>query len=163
MGIGRSFQEALHKAAQSLEDATKRDWAQTAKALSDQDEILHKLEYASSDRLFVIYDAIQMGIPVRTIYDITRIDMWFLKEVGDLSKVQSRIEKHSLDSLPKELIQEAKMKGFADRQIAHMVRALESEVHQKGAELGIKRVWKLVDTCAAAEFPAQTPYYYSTF
>ena len=62
-----------------------------------------------------------MGIPLRTIYDITRIDMWFLKEIEDLSKVQSRIEKHSLDSLPKELIQEAKMKGFADRQIAHMV------------------------------------------
>ena len=77
------------------------------KGLSDQDEILHKLEYASSDRLFVIYDAIQMGIPLRTIYDITRIDMWFLKEIEDLSKVQSRIEKHSLDSF-KELIQEQK-------------------------------------------------------
>ena len=87
---------------------------------------------------------------------------WFLKEIEDLAKVQARIEKHSLESLPKELIQEAKMKGFADRQIAHMIRALESEVHQKRTDLGIKRVWKLVDTCAA-EFPAQTPYYYSTF
>jgi len=161
MGIGRSFQEALHKAAQSLE-IKRNGLGADGKGLTDQDTILHKLEHASSDRLFVIYDAIQMGIPLRTIFDITKIDMWFLKEVEDLAKVQARIEKHSLESLPKELIQEAKMKGFADRQIAHMVRALESEVHQKRTDLGIKRVWKLVDTCAA-EFPAQTPYYYSTF
>ena len=161
MGIGRSFQEALHKAAQSLE-IKRNGLGADGKGLTDRDTILHKLEHASSDRLFVIYDAIQMGIPLRTIFDITKIDMWFLKEVEDLAKVQARIEKHSLESLPKELIQEAKMKGFADRQIAHMVRALESEVHQKRTDLGIKRVWKLVDTCAA-EFPAQTPYYYSTF
>ena len=103
-----------------------------------------------------------MGIPLRTIYDITKIDMWFLKEIEDLARVQSEIEKHNLLSLPKELIQEAKMKGFADRQIAHMINALESEVHTKRTDLGINRVWKLVDTCAA-EFPAQTPYYYSTF
>src|SRR5210317_476138 len=161
MGIGRSFQEALHKAAQSLE-IKRNGLGADGKGLTDQDTILHKLEYASSDRLFVIYDAIQMGIPLRTIYDITKIDMWFLKEIEDLARVQSEIEKHNLLSLPKELMQEAKMKGFADRQIAHMINALESEVHTKRTDFGINRVWKLVDTCAA-EFPAQTPYYYSTF
>src|SRR5210317_874086 len=103
MGIGRSFQEALHKAAQSLE-IKRNGLGADGKGLTDQDTILHKLEYASSDRLFVIYDAIQMGIPLRTIYEITKIDMWFLKEIEDLARVQSEIEKHTLESLPKDLI-----------------------------------------------------------
>ena len=161
MGIGRSFQEALHKAAQSLE-IKRNGLGADGKGLTDQDTVLHKLEYASSDRLFVLYDAIQMGIPLRTIHDITKIDMWFLKQIEDLARVQSEIEKHTIDSMPKELMLEAKMKGFADRQIAHMLRTLESTVHEKRTEMKVNRVWKLVDTCAA-EFPAQTPYYYSTF
>ena len=161
MAIGRSFQEALHKAAQSLE-IKRNGLGADGRGLTDQDTILHKLEYASSDRLFVIYDAIQMGIGLRRIHEITKIDMWFLMEIEDLARVQAKIEVHNLTSLPKELMREAKMKGFADRQIAHMINALESEVHTKRTDLGINRVWKLVDTCAA-EFPAQTPYYYSTF
>ena len=161
MAIGRSFQEALHKAAQSLE-IKRKGLGADGRGLTDQDTILHKLEYASSDRLFVIYDAIQMGIGLRRIHEITKIDMWFLMEIEDLARVQAKIEVHNLTSLPKELMREAKMKGFADRQIAHMINALESEVHTKRTDLGINRVWKLVDTCAA-EFPAQTPYYYSTF
>ena len=103
-----------------------------------------------------------MGIPLRKIHDITKIDIWFLKQMEDLVRVQSQIESHTLNSLPRELLLEAKTKGFADRQIAHMMRCLESEVHQRRVDEGIERVWKLVDTCAA-EFPAQTPYYYSTF
>ena len=161
MAIGRSFQEALHKAAQSLE-IKRNGLGADGRGLTDQDTILHKLEYASSDRLFVIYDAIQMGIGLRRIHEITKIDMWFLMEIEDLARVQAKIEGHNLTSIPKELMREAKMKGFADRQIAHMINALESEVHTKRTDLGINRVWKLVDTCAA-EFPAQTPYYYSTF
>jgi carbamoyl-phosphate synthase large subunit len=161
MAIGRSFQEALHKASQSLE-IKRNGLGADGRGLTDQDIILHKLEYASSDRLFVIYDAIQMGIGLRRIHEITKIDMWFLMEIEDLARVQSKIEKHNISSIPKELMREAKMKGFADRQIAHMINALESEVHTRRTDLGINRVWKLVDTCAA-EFPAQTPYYYSTF
>ena len=161
MGIGRSFQEALHKAAQSLE-IKRNGLGADGKGLSDQDEILHKLEYASSDRLFVIYDAIQMGIPLRTIYDITRIDMWFLKQYEELYQLEKEIASHKIEDLSKELLLEAKQKGFADRQIAHMMGCLESEVYNKREALGVKRVYKLVDTCAA-EFMAQTPYYYSTF
>ena len=161
MAIGRSFQEALHKATQSLE-IKRNGLGADGRGLTDQDTILHKLEYATSDRLFVIYDAIQMGIGLRRIHEITKIDMWFLMEIEDLARVQAKIEGHNLTSIPKELMREAKMKGFADRQIAHMINALESEVHTKRTDLGINRVWKLVDTCAA-EFPAQTPYYYSTF
>ncbi len=161
MGIGRSFQEALHKAAQSLE-VKRNGLGADGKGYTDQDEVLERLEKASWNRVFVIYDAIQLGIPLRRIHDITKIDMWFLRQIEELTRIQAEIEKHTLDELPRELLLEAKMKGFADRQIAHMIGKLESEVHKKRTDLGIKRVWKLVDTCAA-EFAAQTPYYYSTF
>jgi carbamoyl-phosphate synthase large subunit len=161
MGIGRSFQEALHKAAQSLE-IKRNGLGADGKGHTDQATILHKLEHASWDRVFVLYDAMQMGIPLRRIHEITKIDLWFLKQIEDLVETQRALEKHSLNSLPFELLLDAKMKGFADRQIAHMTRSLESEIHSKRVEMGIERVWKLVDTCAA-EFPAQTPYYYSTF
>ena len=161
MGIGRSFQEAIHKAAQSLE-IRRNGLGADGKGISDQKIILDKLENASWDRVFVIYDAIQMGIPLRKINDITKIDIWFLKQFEDLVETQSQIENQTLDSISFELLLKAKMKGFADRQIAHMTNCLESEIHIKRTGLGIERVWKLVDTCAA-EFEAQTPYYYSTF
>ncbi len=161
MGIGRSFQEALHKAAQSLE-IRRNGLGADGKGITDQNTILHKLEHASWDRVFVLYDAMQMGIPLRRIHEITKIDLWFLKQIEELVEIQRKLEKHSLKSLPFELLLDAKMKGFADRQIAHMTRCLESEIHSKRVDLGIERVWKLVDTCAA-EFPALTPYYYSTF
>lgn len=161
MGIGRSFQEALHKAAQSLE-VKRNGLGADGKGETDQQAVLEALEKASWNRVFMIYDAMQMGIPLRRIHEITKIDMWFLREIQELVQLQSQIEKHSLSSLPRELMLEAKTKGFADRQIAHMIGVLESEVHTKRTEQGINRVWKLVDTCAA-EFPAQTPYYYSTF
>ncbi|TVQ76523.1 MAG: carbamoyl-phosphate synthase large subunit [Flavobacteriales bacterium] len=161
MGIGRSFQEALHKAAQSLE-IKRNGLGADGKGYTDQDEVIEKLTYASWNRIFVIYDAIQLGISLRRIHDITRIDMWFLREIEDLVRTQEVIESYALDTIPKEVLLDAKQKGFADRQIAHMLHCLESEVFHKRQELNIKRTFKLVDTCAA-EFEAYTPYYYSTF
>ncbi|MCR9172822.1 MAG: carbamoyl-phosphate synthase large subunit [bacterium] len=161
MGIGRSFQEALQKACQSLE-INRNGLGADGKELRDQDKILHSLSHPSWNRLFHIYDAIKLGIPFKTIVEKTKIDIWFLKQIEDLIKLEGRIEKHHLDSIPKDLLFEAKQKGYADRQIAHLLRCLESEVHAKREEFGISRVYKLVDTCAA-EFEAQTPYYYSTF
>lgn len=161
MGIGRSFQEALHKAAQSLE-VKRNGLGADGKGETDQNAVLEALEKASWNRVFMIYDAMQLGIPLRRIHDITKIDMWFLRQIYDLVQLQIEISSHNLDSIPRELLLEAKTKGFADRQIAHMIGVLESEVHTKRTDLNINRVWKLVDTCAA-EFPAQTPYYYSTF
>jgi carbamoyl-phosphate synthase large subunit len=161
MGIGRSFQEALHKATQSLE-IKRNGLGADGKGYNDYDQIIDKLTHASWDRVFVIYDAIQLGIPLRTIHDITKIDMWFLKQYEELYALENEIATFKIDSLPKSLLLEAKQKGFADRQIAHMLACLESEVYNKRSELGIQRVYKLVDTCAA-EFEAKTPYYYSTF
>jgi carbamoyl-phosphate synthase large subunit len=161
MGIGRSFQEALQKACQSLE-INRNGLGADGKELTNQDEILHSLENASWNRLFHVYDAIKLGIPFKKIFEKTKIDTWFLKQIEELIKLERKIEKFHLGNIPKDLLFEAKQKGYADRQIAHLLRCLESEVHNKRTEMGIKRVFKLVDTCAA-EFDAQTPYYYSTF
>ncbi|MDD2983861.1 MAG: carbamoyl-phosphate synthase large subunit [Crocinitomicaceae bacterium] len=161
MGIGRSFQEALQKACQSLE-INRNGLGADGKELTDQAEILYSLEHASWNRLFHVYDAIKLGIPFKTIQEKTKIDIWFLKQIEDLIKEERKIEKYNLSNLPKELLFSAKQKGYADRQIAHLLRCLESEVYDKRTEMGIQRVYKMVDTCAA-EFEAQTPYYYSTF
>jgi len=103
-----------------------------------------------------------MGIPLSRIFEITKIDMWFLKQYEELYMMEKEISNYTIDTLPRNLLLEAKQRGFADRQIAHMLECLESQVYNKRDEMGIKRVYKLVDTCAA-EFVAQTPYFYSTF
>tara|TARA_B100000963_G_scaffold108746_1_gene94550 strand:+ start:1170 stop:4019 length:2850 start_codon:yes stop_codon:yes gene_type:complete len=161
MGIGRSFQEALHKATQSLE-IKRNGLGADGKGYQEYDQVIEKLTNASWDRVFVIYDAIQIGIPLSRIHEITKIDMWFLKQYQELYELEKEISKYTIESLDKALLLEAKQKGFADRQIAHMLDCLESDVYNKRDQLGIQRVYKLVDTCAA-EFSASTPYYYSTF
>ncbi|MDP3679879.1 MAG: carbamoyl-phosphate synthase large subunit [Flavobacterium sp.] len=161
MGIGRSFQEALHKATQSLE-IKRNGLGADGKGYTNYEQIIEKLTFASWDRVFVIYDAIAMGIPLSRIHEITKIDMWFLKQYEELYTLEKEISNYKVSNLPKELLLEAKQKGFADRQIAHMMNCLESEVHTLRMDKNINRVFKLVDTCAA-EFKAKTPYYYSTF
>ena len=161
MGIGRSFQEALHKATQSLE-IKRNGLGADGKGYKDYNTIISKLTNASWDRVFVIYDAIQAGISLDRIYEITKIDMWFLKQYEELYQLEKEISKLKIDNIEYDTLLEAKQKGFADRQIAYMLNCLESQVYKKRDELGINRVYKLVDTCSA-EFPAQTPYYYSTF
>lgn len=161
MGIGRNFQEALQKACQSLE-IKRNGLGADGRELKDQAAILHSLEHPSWNRLFHIYDAYKLGISSKTIQKLTKIDPWFLNQIEELIDLEGLIEKESISTIAKELLSEAKKKGYADRQIAHLLKCLESEVHKKRMELGIQRVYKLVDTCAA-EFEAQTPYYYSTF
>ena len=161
MGIGRSFQEALQKATQSLE-IKRNGLGADGKGEKNYEQIIEKLTHPSWDRVFVLYDAVQLGIPLSRIHEITKIDMWFLKQYEELCALEKEISNDKIDTLPKQLLFEAKQKGFADRQIAYMLGCWESEVHKKREELNIRRVFKLVDTCAA-EFKAQTPYYYSTF
>lgn len=161
MGIGRSFQEALQKACQSLE-IRRNGLGADGKEVKNQDQLIHSLEHPSWNRLFHIYDAIKLGIPMKTIKEKTRIDDWFLRQIEEMIALEREIEKYRLETIPRELFLEAKQKGYADRQIAHLIKCLESEVFAKRQEFEIKRTYKLVDTCAA-EFPAQTPYYYSTF
>jgi len=161
MGIGRSFQEALHKATQSLE-IKRNGLGADGKGYKDYNTIIEKLKYPSWDRVFVLYDAIQIGISLKRIHEITKIDIWFLKQYEELYILEREISKYDIKSIDNELLLEAKQRGFADRQIAYMLGCLESAVYKKRNKLGIQRVYKLVDTCSA-EFPAETPYYYSTF
>ena len=161
MGIGRSFIEALHKATQSLE-IKRNGIGADGKGYTKYQQVIDKLTNASWDRVFVIYDAIKMGISLERIHEITKIDMWYLRQYESLINLEKEISTFSIDTITKDLLLEAKQKGFADRQIAHMLGCLESVVYKKRKSLNINRIYKLVDTCAA-EFTAKTPYYYSTF
>ena len=134
MGIGRSFQEALHKATQSLE-IKRNGLGADGKGYTNYEQIIQKLTVPSWDRVFVIYDAIQLGIPLKRIHEITKIDMWFLKQYEELHQLEQEISNYSIETLPKALLLEAKQKGFADRQIAHMLECYESEVHTKRMDL----------------------------
>ena len=161
MGIGRSFIEALHKATQCLE-IKRNGLGADGKGYTDYQQVIDKLTNASWDRVFVIYDAIKMGISLDRINEITRIDMWYLRQYESLVNLEKEISEFNVDTISKDLMLEAKQKGFADRQIAHMLGCMESIVNKKRKSFNINRVFKLVDTCAA-EFKALTPYYYSTF
>ncbi|HCO86544.1 MAG TPA: carbamoyl-phosphate synthase large subunit, partial [Arenibacter sp.] len=119
------------------------------KGYTNYDEIISKLTIPSWDRVFVIYDAIQLGIPLSRIHEITKIDMWFLKQYEELYQLEKEISNFNVETLSKDLLLEAKQKGFADRQIAHMLDCYESEVYNKRVALNINRIYKLVDTCAA--------------
>jgi carbamoyl-phosphate synthase large subunit len=161
MGIGRNFQEALQKACQSLE-IKRNGLGADGKELTKQDQILESLENPSWNRIFHVRDAFAMGIPFKTIHKLTKIDPWFLNQIEELVVLEKEIQKHTIDNISKDLLFTAKKKGYADRQIAHLLKCLESEVHKKRTDYNIQRVFKVVDTCAA-EFEAKTPYYYSTF
>ncbi len=161
MGIGRCFQEALHKATQSLE-IKRNGIGADGKGYTKYEEIISKLENPSWDRVFVIFDAISAGISLDKIHEITKIDKWFLLQYEELYLLEKEIATYTLETLPKSLLLKAKQKGYGDRQIAHTLKCLESQVYKKRNELNIKRIFKQVDTCAA-EFKAETPYFYSTF
>lgn len=161
MGIGRNFQEALQKACQSLE-IKRNGLGADGKELTKQDELLKSLEHPSWDRLFHIYDAFKLGISFNTIQKLCKVDKWFLHQIEELLLLEKEIEKHTIESIPDQLLRTAKEKGYADRQLGHLMKCWESEVFNKRKALDINRVYKLVDTCAA-EFEAKTPYYYSSF
>ena len=161
MGIGRNFQEALQKACQSLE-IRRNGLGADGKELRDQEALKKSLANPSWNRLFHIYDAFKAGLSFKTIQNLTKIDKWFLRQIEELILLEREIEKFTVDELPKDLLLTAKQKGYVDRQIAHLLNCKESQVFAKRNDLGIKRVYKFVDTCSA-EFEAKTPYYYSTF
>ncbi|QEC51762.1 carbamoyl-phosphate synthase large subunit [Anseongella ginsenosidimutans] len=161
MGIGRSFNEALQKACQSLEI---NRWGLGADGRQERnlDKIMASLENPSWDRLFHIWDALSLGVPITSVQKATRIDRWFLMQINELVLLEGLIKRFDIRNLPKDLLVQAKEKGFSDAQIAWLLKCTEDEVYDYRTSLGIRRAYKMVDTCAA-EFPAQTPYFYSTF
>ena len=161
MGIGRNFQEALQKACQSLE-IRRNGLGADGKELTDVEAIKYSLAHPSWNRMFHIYDAFKIGLSFKTIYNLTKIDPWFLHQIEELLELEKEIQQFDLEDLPKELLLTAKQKGYADRQLAHILGVKESKIYDFRQKHNIKRIFKCVDTCAA-EFEAKTPYYYSTF
>ncbi|MDI1234376.1 MAG: carbamoyl-phosphate synthase large subunit [bacterium] len=162
MAIGRSFQEALQKACQSLE-IRKHGLGADGNGIRNLEEIAHSLENPSWDRLFHVKDAIDMGVPLTTIQKLTRIDRWYLEQMLDLTNTEKEIRRFTLETLPESLIRTAKKKGYSDYQIAYLIKnCTEDDVYAKRKAMGITRTYKMVDTCAA-EFPSPTNYFYSCF
>ncbi|WP_316746598.1 carbamoyl-phosphate synthase large subunit [Pedobacter gandavensis] len=162
MSIGRTFIEALQKACQSLEIG-RAGLGADGKHNRSIEEIMHGLEHPSWNRLFLIKDAMTMGVPLESIRKVTKIDKWFLSQIQELVHLEVELKRYSLNNIPKDFFFTLKQKGFSDIQIAYLLgNVTEDEVYDRRTALGIKRVYKMVDTCAA-EFAAQTPYYYSTF
>lgn len=163
MAIGRNFAEALQKACQSLEIG-RFGLGADGRQVRNLEEIMHGLEHPSWNRIFLIKDAMAMGVPMESIRKATKIDKWFLNQIHELVALETELKRYSLNNIPKDFFFSLKQKGFSDLQIAWLLgnSTTEDEVYNRRKELGIKRVYKMVDTCAA-EFAAQTPYFYSTF
>ena len=162
MAIGRSFIEALQKACQSLEIG-RAGLGADGRQSRNLDEIMNSLENPSWDRLFHIYDALSLGVPIESVRKATKIDRWFLNQIQEIVNLETELRRYSLNNIPEEFLYTLKQKGFSDVQIAHILgNVSEEDVYQRRQRLGIRRVYKMVDTCAA-EFPAKTPYYYSTY
>jgi carbamoyl-phosphate synthase large subunit len=162
MAIGRSFTEAIQKACQSLENNAV-GLGYYGKSLMKAEEMLNHIKTPKWDRIFRIKDALMIGVSVNTISKATGIDRWFIYEIQKICNIEKELAKYDLDSLPAELLREAKVNGFSDEQINRILQhGDEEDIYKKRKELGITRVYKMVDTCSA-EFEAKTPYFYSTF
>ncbi len=162
MAIGRSFLEALQKACQSQENermglgADKKEWIRTQ-------DILERLENVSDDRIFRIKDALRLGVPEKTLHKLTQVDLWFIRQIKKLVSAEHELLRFNVaEDLPEAFFRELKQMGYSDAQIAWVMRINEHEVTAQRKKLGIRRTYKMVDTCAA-EFEARTPYFYSTF
>lgn len=162
MAIGRNFLEALQKACQSQENnraglgADRKEWIKT-------DDILERLEKVSDDRIYRVKDAIRLGVPLKSVFKLTKIDPWYLKQIKHLVTLENKLMSYNIpEDIPEAFMRELKVVGYSDAQIAWLMRVEEKAVTSYRKKLGVRRTYKMVDTCAA-EFEAQTPYYYSCF
>ena len=166
MAIGRTFEEALQKAIRSLEIGRfglgndGKDREVTA------DEVRQKLQFPNAERVFYIRYALQKGFSIDEIYELTKIDPWFIEKIKNIVEFEEELKEWarrcSIQELPDEVLKRAKRLGFSDRQLAHIFSTTEREVRKVRKSRGLGAVYKMVDTCAA-EFEAKTPYYYSTY
>jgi carbamoyl-phosphate synthase large subunit len=163
MAIGRSFTEALQKACQSLENEAV-GLGYYGKSLMKNEELVEYIKTPKWDRIFRIKDALMQGTTVKTISQATGIDRWFIYQIQNICTIEKEIANYNIETLTEDLLKTAKKAGFADAQIAKILsgNCTDEQVYEKRKALGITRVYKMVDTCAA-EFEAKTPYFYSTF
>ncbi len=162
MAIGRTFQESFQKALRSLETGRAGWGCDRAEKLPSLNEIRPKLRTPNPERIFELRHAMQLGLTVDEIYQLTAIDPWFLNQLCGLLKTEKFLKRTPLTSLTADQLRAVKRQGFSDRQIAYATSTHEDTVRQYRKGLGIIPVYKTVDTCAA-EFEAFTPYYYSTY
>jgi carbamoyl-phosphate synthase large subunit len=161
MAIGRSFSEALQKACQSLE-LKRAGLGADGYGVRNLEQITESLENPSWDRVFHIKDALSLGVPIKTVQDITKIDKWFLQEIQKMVMLEDELRRYRLNNIPRDYFLELKQHGYSDIQIGWLVGADEDAVYARRKELGINRSYKMVDTCAG-EFPSPTNYFYSSF
>ena len=163
MAIGRSFTEAIQKACQSLENEAV-GLGYYGKSMMYSEELIEYIKIPKWDRIFRIKDALMIGVSVKRICESTGIDRWFIYQIQLICNCEKEIATYNLETLPAELIREAKQLGFGDEQLARILKdgSTDEDVYEKRKSLGINRVFKMVDTCSA-EFEAKTPYFYSTF
>jgi carbamoyl-phosphate synthase large subunit len=163
MGIGRSFAEAVQKACQSLENEAV-GLGYYGKSLGHAEDLIEYIKTPKWDRIFRIKDALMLGVSVNTIAKATGIDKWFLYQIQKICACENQLAKYDdIDLIPEQLLIDAKFLGFGDEQICRITKdGTEEEIYERRKKMGLTRVFKMVDTCAA-EFEAKTPYFYSTF
>jgi carbamoyl-phosphate synthase large subunit len=158
MAIGRSFQESLQKALRGLEVGVDGFNLKTV----DPDTIADELAYPRGERLWYVADAFGIGMSVEQLHALTRIDRWFLAQIKEIVDLELVLEKRTLDAIDRDDLRQLKRMGFADRRLAHLLRTTETAVRERRHALGVRPVYKRVDTCAA-EFSTRTAYLYSTY
>ncbi|KFD42479.1 carbamoyl phosphate synthase large subunit [Peptococcaceae bacterium SCADC1_2_3] len=161
MAIGRTFKEALQKGLRSLEiGCPGLDTGWLKSSLPSREEIEQNLLTPNSKRIFYLGAAFKAGLKCEEVYELTKIDPWFLQQVKQIIDLEQEIA--GTKPLPLDRLKKAKKYGFSDRQLSILTSSTEEEIRQKRKSAGLHPVYKLVDTCAA-EFEAYTPYYYSTY
>ncbi|MCS6788607.1 MAG: carbamoyl-phosphate synthase large subunit, partial [Aigarchaeota archaeon] len=163
MGIGRTFEEALQKAIRSLDIGRHGLGADGRDAPRTLEQVMGLLSRPTWERVFAIREAFLLGMDVEEVYRLTRIDRWFLNGIRRIVEMERELKSADPRSSDfPEKLRMAKRLGFSDKQIAYVLGTTEDEVRRLRKSLGIRPVYKMVDTCAG-EFEAVTPYYYSTY
>src|SRR5512145_2381109 len=158
MAIGRTFQESLQKALRGLEVGVDGFNLKSV----DPDKIGDELAYPRAERLWYVADAFGIGMSLEELHGYTKIDRWFLAQIKEIVDLELAVEKRTLESLTRDEFRELKRKGFADRRLAYLFKRTEDDVRARRHALGLRPVYKRVDTCAA-EFATRTAYMYSTY
>ncbi|HTB80980.1 MAG TPA: carbamoyl-phosphate synthase large subunit [Opitutaceae bacterium] len=165
MAIGRTFKESLQKALRSLEIGS-RGFGGGGKhggdEVPDRKTLTSRLATPNAERIFYIRYAFLAGLGVDEIFDLTKIDPWFLHQLREVFEMEQELKQRELKSLDPVLLRRAKQFGFSDAQLAHLLKSDLAATRARRKQLGIQTTYRLVDTCAA-EFEAFTPYYYSSY
>jgi carbamoyl-phosphate synthase large subunit len=158
MAIGRTFQESFQKALRGLEIGVDGLNQRTR----DRETLERELGEPGPERIWYVGDAFENGFTLEEVHRLTRIDPWFLDQIKEIVELEMELDDRRLEDIDKERFKVLKRKGFSDRRLAYLFNSKEELVRQRRHELGIRPVYKRVDTCAA-EFAARTAYMYSTY